>query len=279
MVSLSEYFGFDPNSPYADLFSKIYYLTKVSPDEEKEDGEIIETVGINSMDAKITLESDDIGHLMGEGDLQPPLVKKTPCQLPLPPPESWTKGWIKKQSLEDINRRIKQLKDEGLKREDDLDLDKEELVKKRKVELLRMKRERKSQDVRNASTSMEVKKGRKKHRSLITVEKDDSQSISKSALKFFTKKIQKPKQSSPSVQRPIMERLGPIVSVKSRLGNTSRSPGEQCQYCGEADHANATFMERQQYCAAYGSTCTYCGKINHLAKMCKKANIDANNNN
>jgi len=278
MVSLSEYFGFDPNSPYADLFSKIYYLTKVSPDEEKEDGEIIETVGINSMDAKITLESDDIDPLVGEGDLHPPLVKETPLLYPLPP-ESWNKGWIKQQSLEDINSRIMQLKDEGLKREEELHLNEEELVKKRKLELLRIKRERKSQDGRNASTSIEVKKGRKKHRSLITVEKDDGQSISKSALRFFTKKLQKPKQSSPSVPRPIMERLGPIVSVKSRLGNTSRGQGEQCKYCGEADHANATFMERQQYCAAYGRTCTYCGKINHLAKMCKKANIDANNNN
>jgi len=275
MVSLSEYFGFDPNSPYADLFSKIYYLTKVSPDEEKEDGEIIETVGSNSMDAKITVESGDIGHLMGEGEL----VKETQGQFPLPP-ESWTKGWIKQQSLEDINRRIKQLKEEGLKREQDLHLNEKELVKKRKVELLRIKRERKSQDDRNANTSLEVKKGRKKHRSPIIVEKDDSQSsISKSALKFFTKKLHKPKHNSPSVPRPVTERLGPIVSVKSRLGNTSRGPGEQCQYCGEADHANATFMERQQYCAAYGRVCSYCGKMNHLAKMCKKANIAANNNN
>merc|ERR1712179_676788 len=103
-------------------------------------------------------------------------------------------------------------------------------------------------------------KGRKKQRSLITVEKDESQSISKSALKFFTRRLHQPKQRSPSVPRPVMERLGRIVSVKSRLGNTSRGTGEQ-----------------QQYCAAFGRACNYCGKMNHLAKMCKKANIDANN--
>jgi len=286
MASLSEYFGFDPNSPYADLFSKIYYLTKVSPDdplEEKEDGEIIETHEMNSIDAQITVESDDIDHSMGDVDFHAPLVDETPCQYPIPP-KSWTKGWMKQQSLEDINTKIKQLKDERLKREQDLNLNEEELLKKRQLELLKMKRELKSQDDRNASTSTTClqskgKKGRKKQRSLITVEKDESQSISKSALKFFTRRLHQPKQRSPSVPRPVMERLGPIVSVKSRLGNTSRGTGEQCQYCGEADHANVTFMERQQYCAAFGRACSYCGKMNHLAKMCKKANIDANNNN
>ena len=47
-ISLSEYFGFDPNSPYADLFSNIYHLTKPRTEvdeentDEEEDGEIIE---------------------------------------------------------------------------------------------------------------------------------------------------------------------------------------------------------------------------------------------
>ena len=45
MVSLSEYFGFDPKSEYAELFSQIYHLTKpAAPESDIEDGEIDDEV-------------------------------------------------------------------------------------------------------------------------------------------------------------------------------------------------------------------------------------------
>ena len=98
MVSLSEYFGFDPNSPYADLFSKIYYLTKVTPDDvvedEKEDGEIVETYDVNNIDSQTTVGHDVDDNLTGDRDFHPPLVRGTPCQPSLPP-DSWNKGWMK----------------------------------------------------------------------------------------------------------------------------------------------------------------------------------------
>jgi len=100
MVSLSEYFGFDPNSPYADLFSKIYYMTKVTPDDEveqeKEDGEIIETYDFNNIDEQMIVKHGESDHLTGERDFHPPLGGETSSQLAIPPPpENWNKGWMK----------------------------------------------------------------------------------------------------------------------------------------------------------------------------------------
>jgi len=177
----------------------------------------------------------------------------------------------KQQSLEDIDRRIKELEDERLKRERDLNLNEEELLRNlREEEHLRNTRQEKLQNGRSASPKMLGKKGRRKHWS-VSEENNNGHSISESALKFFTRRFHKPDQRPPSAPRSVMERLGPIVSVKSRLGETSRGPGIQCRYCGEADHANATLGERKLYCAAFGTACSNCGKMNHRAKMCRRA--------
>jgi len=191
---------------------------------------------------------------------------------------------IKQQSLGDINRRIKQLEDERLKREKDPYINEEELLKNlREEEYLRSERQEKLQNYKSASPKLLLgKEGREKHRN-VTEKNNDTQSISESALKFFTRRFRQPNQRPLSVPRSVMERLGPIVPVKSRLGETPRGRGEQCRYCGEADHANVSLRERKLYCAAFGTNCSYCGKMNHFAKMCRKAVNDeeetATNNN
>ena len=65
------------------------------------------------------------------------------------------------------------------------------------------------------------------------------------------------------------------MSVKSRLGNTARSTGYQCGYCGADDHAQATAKERNLYCPAFGTSCGHCGKMNHFAEMCRINKSDA----
>ena len=176
----------------------------------------------------------------------------------------------KHQSVKDINRRIKHLEDERLKREKDMYLNEKELVRHlREEECLRNEREMRLQADRGGSPScLQGKKGRLKHRGP-TEDKDDCRSISVSALSFFTRRFHETKPRSPSVPKSVRERLGTIVSDGSRLGNTSRGPGNRCGYCGANDHAQATAKERKLYCAAFGTTCVHCGKMNHFAKMCR----------
>jgi len=94
-VSLSEYFGFNPNSPYADLFSKIYHLTKVSPvedvlEEEHEDGEIVE---ISVVNAPATVDSED-DQLTGDKDYYPRVDGDSMYQPP-PSSDGWNRSWMK----------------------------------------------------------------------------------------------------------------------------------------------------------------------------------------
>jgi len=97
-ISLSEYFGFDPNSPYADLFSNIYHLTKVSSGtnaaslEEEEEGEIIEID--NSTEASEPHSRNDCDQLTGDEEYNLPLLldrESTQC----PPDENWKEGWMR----------------------------------------------------------------------------------------------------------------------------------------------------------------------------------------
>jgi len=105
---LSAYFGFDPNSPYADLFSQIYLLTKVNNNQDissdHEDGEIIEkdneSFSIEDNDDTDTsneagaVSADEVDgnlqQLSGDFDFKPQvdLVQNANDQ-------TWKDGWMK----------------------------------------------------------------------------------------------------------------------------------------------------------------------------------------
>lgn len=74
VVSLSEFFGFDPKSPYADLFTNIYYLTKpsfvdqadiedgeIDDDEHEEDEDEVECLNEEDCDRSDQIEEDEVG--------------------------------------------------------------------------------------------------------------------------------------------------------------------------------------------------------------------------
>ena len=113
--SLSQYFGFDPNSQYAELFSQIYHLTKVTPvaekisiassgdDEDLEEGEFVEDGEIYEhnerkndqlgIEATVVVkdENQHNDHLTDEVDFQPPLGQVI-GEAPL---DYWKEGWMK----------------------------------------------------------------------------------------------------------------------------------------------------------------------------------------
>ena len=66
LPSLSEYFGFDPKSQYADLFTQIYHLTKPVLEDDIEDGEISD----DDKHAKKTHDTD-VGLISDEDDEKP----------------------------------------------------------------------------------------------------------------------------------------------------------------------------------------------------------------
>ena len=106
IISLSEYFGFDPNSPYADLFSNIYHLTKPRTDvdeniDEEEDGEIIENDDetchggnkVKELDNIIPQLSDNRDYQscpdLSDEDISSKSVEKQKAS------ENWNEGWMK----------------------------------------------------------------------------------------------------------------------------------------------------------------------------------------
>ena len=113
--SLSAFFGFDPNSQYAELFSQIYHLTKVpnvqsktgSCDEDledMEDGEIDENdVDDKGRDKNIIENNDgDPGelkppnnHLTCDDDFQPPIGQHSPAEGQLQPLFNWKEDWMR----------------------------------------------------------------------------------------------------------------------------------------------------------------------------------------
>ena len=71
-ISLSDYFGFDPNSPYADLFSNVYHLTKPRTNvDEEEDGDFeVEDVTISGIDYVATnTQNGTIYKLDSDGEI------------------------------------------------------------------------------------------------------------------------------------------------------------------------------------------------------------------
>ena len=110
-------------------------------------------------------------------------------------------------------------------------------------------------------------------------------------MRFPSRRSPRHKARSPSLStnQSVLDRIGPIVSVKARLGRyMGTRDGINCYFCGDPKHGAGTVRERKLHCEAYGMICRNCGKINHVAKMCRVTNIvvvtsdeedGANNNN
>jgi len=110
VVSLSEFFGFNPASPYADLFTQIYHLTKVDTvgkdigsghdDVEEEDGEIVEcevddNQGLDHEEQVPEASHPNHEQLTGDVDFQPPLVQLPGGEIQHQPLDNWKEGWMK----------------------------------------------------------------------------------------------------------------------------------------------------------------------------------------
>ena len=81
-------------------------MTKVTPDDaveqEKEDGEIIETYDFNNIDEQMTVKHDESDHLTGERDFHPPLGGETSSQLARDRHSSMTFEYLPGQFLQKI---------------------------------------------------------------------------------------------------------------------------------------------------------------------------------
>jgi len=211
------------------------------------------------------------------------------------------------QRLADIKkeeRRVKQLEEERLKRERNLYLREEELLRLKCVRRLGTKRQTRSPSagrlrersrsrliVRNASISSslspDARQISKKGKRSIKVAKDEvpeRSSTSISPPRFPLRRSPRPlfkrtpdrctsRSPSVSVSKSVKDRIGPIVSVKTRLGKGKpKHARKQCSFCGKAGHGNST-SERKKYCKAFGLTCWKCLKMNHVDKMCGRSNI------
>jgi len=208
------------------------------------------------------------------------------------------------QRLADIKkeeRRVKQLEEERLKRERNLYLREEELLRLKCVRRLGTKRQTRSPSagrlrersrsrliVRNASISSSLSPdARQISKRSIKVPKDEvpeRSSASVSPPRFPLRRSPRPpskrtpdrrtsRSPSVSVSKSVKDRIGPIVSVKTRLGKGKpKHARKQCAYCGKAGHGNST-SERKKYCKAFGLTCWKCLKMNHVDKMCGRSNI------
>jgi len=212
------------------------------------------------------------------------------------------------QRLEDIKReerKVKQLEKERLKREKDLYIREEELMK---LKYKRNFRERRGRSTQSRSPSVLGHRWRSRSRRVIRHSSNSSssgvrQSSMNSNQKYGDNKRsdngKKPASLSPdkprgrsvrrspsvSVSRSVLDRIGPVVSVKTRLGTVTSRRGV-CRYCGESHHGNE--KNRKLHCKAFGKICKTCGRRNHVAKMCRQATIvcissdverdDSNNN-
>jgi len=78
--------------------------------------------------------------------------------------------------------------------------------------------------------------------------------------------------SSVSSHQSILRRIGPVVSVRDRLGVRYRKR-KICHHCGNDQHGRGSRSERVKKCPAFGHVCRRCQTKNHFENRCKLAKV------